>query len=72
MEANGFDIIKDWNKTIGTDAVIRIIYREHNGEYTKEEIAKRIEEDGANAIDSRFKYVGFGRYIYDQKTNKGE
>lgn len=56
----------DWNKTITTEAVIRIIYREHKGMYTKEEIAERIERDGVNSIDSRFQHVGFGRYIFNR------
>ena len=60
---NSFETVKDWNKTIGLDAVIRIIYREHKGEYTKDEIARIIEDDGAASIDPKFKHVGFGRYI---------
>ena len=55
----------NFEKTISREAVIRIIYREHKGMYTKEEIAERIERDGANTLDSRFHYVGFGRYIVD-------
>lgn len=53
----------DFGKTLSREAVIRIIYREHKGMYTKERIAERIEKEGASTIDPRIQYIGFGRYI---------
>lgn len=42
------------------NGLLRILSRKYRSVYTKDEIARIIEEKGANYIDKNVKYLGFG------------
>lgn len=54
--------------TVQYNGLLKILCRKYKGVYTKERIAKIIEQDGANHLDENIKYIGFGMW----EVQKGE
>lgn len=45
---------------VGFEGLVKILYRRWGWLYSKDKIKELIEAEGANYIDSRVTYLGFG------------
>lgn len=46
--------------------IVKIIHRDYGWKFSKEEIAKIIEEKGVKYFGEQYEYIGFGKFVINK------
>lgn len=51
------------------DGLVKILVQKYKGQYSVDEIKKKIEEDGANSLDKNISYLGYDTWEIKDSTD---